>query len=84
MPRDCCQGSQRCPELCRSCQGLGIPPLFQGLPLHPTQPVASPWVPLKKGPLTPQPPARLWDGQEKPGAKGFILVGNKSGGDLFF
>lgn len=26
MPRHCCQGSQRCPELCRSCQGLGMPP----------------------------------------------------------
>lgn len=50
-------------------------------PLHPTQPVASP---QKGTPHTSAPCKGLWDGQEKLGAKGFILVGNKSGGDLFF
>lgn len=77
-------GKPEVPRALQELPGTGDPPLFQGLPLHRTQPVASPWVPLRKGPLTPQPSARLWDGQEKLGAKGFILVGNKSGGDLFF
>lgn len=42
------------------------------------------WHPSKRDPSQPSPLRGLWDGQEKLGAKGLILVGNKSGGDLFF
>lgn len=70
-------GEAEVPSTLQELPGTGVAPLSQGLPFHPTQPV---------GPLTPQPPARAGDGagQEKLGAKGFILAGNKSGGDLFF
>lgn len=77
----CCQGNgagaKQCPGTAareaRGAQSLaGAARDWRSPPLHPTQPVVSLWVPLKKGPLTPC--QGLWDGQEKLGAKGFILA----------
>lgn len=66
-------GKPEVPRALQELPGTGDPPLPKDCLSIP----AILWNPSHPSPLQ-------GDGQEKLGAKGFILVGNKSGGDLFF
>lgn len=72
-------GKPEVPRALQELPGTGDPPFTS----HPTCGITV-GAPQKGTPHTPTPCQRLWDGQEKLGAKGFILAVSKSGGDLFF
>lgn len=74
MPRDAAREARGAQSFAGAARDWGSP-LFQGFAFtsHPAR-----GCPSKREPSHPR------DGQEKLGAKGFILAGNKSGGDLFF